>query len=119
MINYSVVPNPSSQARSGTMTIGGKTFTVNQAGVSCAFTLGSTNSPVSASGGTGNVSFTATASDCRWTANSNDGFITLTSALSGTGNGTISYSVAPNTSSKARSGTLTIAGQTFTVNQAG
>jgi len=67
------------------MTIAGQTFTVNQAGVSCAFTLGTTNAPVPASGGTGNVSFTATASDCAWTANSNDGFITLTSATSGTG----------------------------------
>jgi hypothetical protein len=36
-----------------------------------------------------------------------------------TGSGTLSYSVAANTSTTSRSGTMTIAGQTFTVTQAG
>ena len=39
-----------------------------------------------------------------------------TAGASGSGNGTVSYSVAKN-SGAARSGTLTIAGQTFKVNQ--
>jgi len=38
---------------------------------------------------------------------------------SGTGNGTVNYSVAANTSTSQRSGTMTIAGQTFTVTQSG
>ena len=48
---------------------------------------------------------------------SNAGFITITSATSGTGNGTVNYSVAANPTAGVRSGTITIAGQTFTVNQ--
>ena len=37
----------------------------------------------------------------------------------GTGNGTVTYSVGANTGSTSRTGTLTIAGSTFTVTQAG
>ena len=45
-------------------------------------------------------------------------FIGITSPLSGNGSGTVTYNVNANGVS-ARSGTLTIAGQTFTVNQFG
>jgi hypothetical protein len=41
----------------------------------------------------------------------------VTAGASGTGNGTVSFTVAANTGA-ARSGTLTIGGQTFTVTQA-
>ena len=50
---------------------------------------------------------------------SNDPFITITSGSSGTGNGKVYYSVPGNTNTTALSGTMTIAGQTFTVNQKG
>jgi hypothetical protein len=50
---------------------------------------------------------------------SNAGCITVTSGASGTGNGTVGYSVAANGGSGERQGTVTVAGQTFTVTQAG
>ena len=50
---------------------------------------------------------------------SNATFITITAGSSGTGNGTVSYSVAANTGTASRNGTMTIAGLTFTVTQAG
>jgi hypothetical protein len=50
---------------------------------------------------------------------SNATFIAITSGSSGSGNGTVNYSVAANTGTSSRSGTMTIAGRTFTVNQAG
>ena len=56
--------------------------------------------------------------DCAWTAVSNDPFITITSGTSGTGNGKVVYTVPGNTNTTALSGTMTIAGETFTVNQA-
>jgi hypothetical protein len=46
-------------------------------------------------------------------------WITITSGASGTGNGTVSYSLSENTGAKKRTGTLTIAGQTYTVTQHG
>ncbi|RLI01226.1 hypothetical protein DRO38_05415, partial [Candidatus Bathyarchaeota archaeon] len=45
-------------------------------------------------------------------------WIHITSGSSGTGSGTVNYSVDENTGS-ARTGTITIADQTFTVTQSG
>jgi sugar lactone lactonase YvrE len=53
---------------------------------------------------------------CNWTAASNSNFLSVTSGASGGGNGTVGYSVAAD-SVGTRSGTLTIAGQIFTVTQ--
>ena len=72
---------------------------------------------LSASAATGTVNVTAVGG-CGWTAISNDAsFITVTSGNSGSGSGTVGYSVAENTSSTPRSGAITIAGQTLTVLQ--
>ena len=54
---------------------------------------------------------------CQWTATSGATWITITSGAAGTGNGTVSFTVANNTGA-ARTGTLTIAGRAFTVTQA-
>jgi hypothetical protein len=67
-------------------------------------------------GGSGTVSLTAGAG-CTWTAVSNDVWITITSGSSGTGDGSVAYSVGINTTLAPRIGTMTIGGETFTVNQ--
>jgi hypothetical protein len=55
---------------------------------------------------------------CGWTTVSKVSWITVTGGSSGTGNGSVTYSVAPYTGrAKRRSGTVTIAGLTFTVKQ--
>ncbi|MGB7926139.1 MAG: M36 family metallopeptidase, partial [Pyrinomonadaceae bacterium] len=87
-------------------------------GGTCTFSINPTSASYAAAGGTGSVTVTAGAG-CAWTAVSNSTFITITSGSSGSGNGTVSYSVASNGSTSSRTGTLTIAGQTFTVTQAG
>lgn len=46
-------------------------------------------------------------------------WITVTSGSSGTGNGTVNYSVASNTNASQRTGTITVNGQVHTVTQAG
>ena len=58
------------------------------------------------------------ASGCAWTATSNASFATLSSAA-GTGNTTLTYTIAANTSPNQRIATFTIGGQTFTLTQAG
>lgn len=68
------------------------------------------------SGGNGSVNVT-TAASCSWIAMSNDPWITITAGANGVGSGTVDYSVA-NNSGAGRTGTMTIAGQTFTVTQA-
>jgi hypothetical protein len=117
-VGYSVSANGSTSARSATITIAGRTFTVSQAGVSCTYSINPTSASYGSGGGSGSVSVTAQ-SGCAWTASSNAGWITVTSGSSGNGSGTVGYSVSANGSTSARSATITIAGRTFTVSQAG
>jgi hypothetical protein len=88
---------------------------INSAGTACTFTLSASGQSFPASGGGGTVGVTA-AVGCAWSATSNAGWITITGGASGSGNGTVSFSVAANAGT-ARTGTITIAGQTFTVSQ--
>ena len=74
------------------------------------------SSLVSSAGGAGTVSV-ITASANAWTASSNANWITIISGATGSGNGSVGYSVAANTDSVQRTGTLTIADQTFSVGQ--
>lgn len=83
----------------------------------CTFTLTPTSADVPATASSGSVTVTS-ASGCAWTAVSNSGFITVTSGATGTGNGTVTYDVAANTTAASRTGTIAIAGQTFTIAQA-
>jgi Putative binding domain, N-terminal len=57
--------------------------------------------------------------NCGWTARSNVSWLTITSGSDGSGDGTVSFTVTANPSPSRRTGTLTIAGKTFTVSQPG
>ena len=114
-VGFSVAAN-TGVARSGTLTIAGETFTVNQAAAPCTYGITPTSQSVGAAGGAGSVALSANGG-CAWTATSNDSWITITSGASGNGSGSVEFSVT-STSGPARNGTLTIAGQTFTVHQA-
>ncbi len=83
----------------------------------CLYSISPTSLNIGASGGAGNTISVTTQAGCAYTAVSNNGFITVTSGASGTGSGTVIFTVAAN-SGAARTGTTTVAGQTFTVNQA-
>lgn len=90
-------------------------FVAAQSSGACTYSITPTSLSFAAAGGTGSVNVT-TSAGCNWTAVSNEAWITITAGGSGSGNGTVNYSVAANTGS-ARTGTMTIAGQTFTVDQ--
>lgn len=82
----------------------------------CTYTLTPTSADFAAGGGTG--SFTVnTQTSCSYTVVSNSLFVILTNGSSGSGSGTVNFSVASN-SNAARTGTITVEGQTFTINQA-
>ena len=85
---------------------------------SCTYSISPTSKSFISSGGGGAVSVTVQ-NDCPWTAASNAGWITITAGTSGSGNGTVDYSVASNSSASLRTGNMTIAGKTFTVTQEG
>jgi hypothetical protein len=83
-----------------------------------SFSLNLTSQNFGATGSNGSVNVNATGSFCGWTAVSNASWITITNGSSGTGNGTVGFVVAANAGTQ-RTGTLTIAGQTFNVTQDG
>jgi len=73
---------------------------------------------VDAVGAAGKTTVNARAG-CGWTATSNDSWLTITSRQSGSGDGVVTFTVAPNTGKNERKGTLTVVGSKFTVRQDG
>jgi hypothetical protein len=81
----------------------------------CTYSISPTIRSFSSNGGTGNVNVTAGKS-CAWTAFTNNSWANITGGTSGSGNGVVTYTIAPNTGA-TRLGNLTIAGQTFSITQ--
>jgi hypothetical protein len=103
----------------GTLTIAGQAVTVTQAAPAaqaCTYAIAPAVQLTDADGGSEKVSVTAGAG-CAWTASSHAEWLMVTPPGSGAGNGTVTVGVAKNGGSP-RSGTVTIADQTFTVLQA-
>jgi len=84
----------------------------------CTYGIAPTSQNFAASGGSGTVNVTVGAG-CPWTAAPNASWLHVTSGASGSGDGSVGYTVDSNSSTSARNGTFTIAGKTFTVNQSG
>jgi pseudomonalisin len=116
-VNFTVQTNTVTSSRSGTLTIAGLTFTVNQdAAAPPSLTLTPTSASYGWGGGRGSITVNANVS---WTAVSNASWITITSgSSSANGNKVVAYSVNLN-SGASRTGTITVAGVTFTVTQSG
>jgi len=115
-VSFSVAPNPGAD-RSGTMTVADQIYTVNQDALSCSFTVSPMTQSFLSAGGYGEVEVTASVPTCTWGAVSNASWITITSGASGSGSGQVGFNVGSNPG-PPRTGTMTIAGQTLTVNQA-
>jgi uncharacterized protein (TIGR03437 family) len=116
-VSLIVSPNPLSANRSALIPVAGQIVTVSQTGTPCTFSVNVQEISATAAGGSGTVNVAANLSDCSRTATSNASWLFVISAGSGQGNGAVNYSVAQN-DTVARMGTLTIARQTVTVNQA-
>ena len=118
---YQVAANTEVEARTGYIYVSGHVFTVTQEGVGAE--LDEYSADIEANGGTG--SFTVLAdTQSSWRVKSNVDWISVKVTDNGervTGNGEqdVFFSVAPWNEVSTRSGTITAAGQTFTVNQTG
>jgi hypothetical protein len=113
--NYTVAPNTTTTGRTGTITVGGQTFTVTQS-AACAVQISPSVRPFSQVGGAGRLTVLPSTT-CTWAAASSVPWITLNNPVSGTGTGRISYTVAANTTSATRTGTITVGDRTHTVTQ--
>lgn len=114
-VGYSVAANPTSSARSASISMGTAVFTLNQAGASCTVTVNPAAVSAGASGGSLSLQVTAPAG-CTWTAVSNSSFLTIPAGASGSGAAKLTAVVAANTGA-ARTGTLKVGTVTVTVSQ--
>lgn len=106
-------------ASSQPLATGSYTLTVQaQSAGPCTVTIAPSSRAVDSNINAGSIAVTA-AANCNWTASSNAPWIAVTSAGSGSGLGSVTYSVSANPASAPRSGTITITGNTFTITQSG
>jgi len=118
-LNYSVAQNSSTQPRSGSLLIGGQHYQISQAGVPCSLSLTNDNPVFAFGGGSGSIGVAANGPNCDWNSTSSASWLKITSGLTGIGNGTVMFTVDPNGLQTARSGSITVAGQSATINQSG
>ena len=119
-MGYSIPANTGA-ARNTTITVAGTAVTVEQdASASCTYVLSATSSPlISGVGGVGSVTVTMTGTGCAvWkVAAPPVSWVHVAGGSGSTSNGTVTYSVDSNVAATRRSTTLTIANQSYTVQQ--
>lgn len=113
-IAYALAANPGLQ-RVGTIYVNGQPFSLIQVIGSCV-QLGYYGSWFPSSGGTYTVPVFAT---CGWTATSSQPWITFSGGNTGSGNATLSYQIAANTTGGVRAGQIDVNGIKFDINQIG
>ena len=84
----------------------------------CAGSVSPSAAAYNSSGGPGSLSLT-TAANCSWSLAASDNWISVTSALTGSGSTIINYEIRENFADRFRTGTINVAGQTYTVYQEG
>jgi uncharacterized protein (TIGR03437 family) len=85
--------------------------------VACTYTVTPTSATFGAGGGNSTINVTS-GSGCTWTAAANETWLAISSSATGSGNGTVTFAVAAD-SGTARTGSLTIAGQTVSISESG
>jgi hypothetical protein len=121
---YVVAPNNSGVSRSGNILIGPNKFGVVQSSIDCTFTVAPTFINVVTAGGQNQIGVQVSNSACPWTVQNIASWIgNLTingsAAASSTGNGTVGFTVAANSSAQPRTTTLVVANQPVAITQAG
>jgi uncharacterized protein (TIGR03437 family) len=118
-VGYTIEASTLYTPRTGTLTVAtassSANFTVTQDAFPCAYSFNPLNQTVQPPGGNFTLSVGTT---CTWTASTKTTWITI-NAGGTTGNGPLSYTVAPNNDIATRSGSITINDQTYTVTQFG
>jgi hypothetical protein len=123
-VQYRVEANPVAEARSGRIAVGGSEFLVVQGagdddgGAACLVVI---TSGAVGSEGAEEMPITVEASDpeCAWVAFSASNWITVTSGSEGSGDGMVTIAVEPNREFSARTGLLSIAGRSHSIQQSG
>lgn len=83
----------------------------------CSYNLSPPSANFTAAGASNQLLGVIAGSGCAWTADPSDAWITISAGQSGTGPGTLTYSVAVN-QGPARNGSITVETKTFPISQA-
>lgn len=123
MIIFAIVANPDLSGRRGTLTVAEQTVTVTQDAwtpppINCLFSVSPTSAVFDPDAASGGVSVTSPAT-CTWTAVAHDVWVTITSGSAGAGSGSVTYTVTKNEDTAPRATTLTVAGVSVAIGQAG
>ena len=101
----------------GAWTVGkGNVFGYGRLSLPCSLDISPQNHLFNSQSITDTLSISESSNSCPWFAASLDSWLTITSGATGTGNGTVGYSVSANTGAP-RTGRLMIGDQIFTVMQ--
>ncbi len=120
-VNYTVTANGCVASRSASLTVATSVpgtqpaLAITQDGSPNNLSLSQTSLTTSASATTGRITVT-TGDGCSWSAASNANWLQITGTSSGSGLSSFAYSVLANTG-PARTGTIQVGPQTFTVTQ--
>ena len=122
-LSYTVLTNTGVGSRTGSILINNQTYPVTQFGIGCSYTVAPLTANYNAGGGQGQIAVQAD-SACAWAVQNTASWITNINiggvpVTAPSGNATVTYTVAAANSSQSRTATLTVAGQSVTVNQAG
>ncbi|MBL8228353.1 MAG: BACON domain-containing protein [Bryobacterales bacterium] len=118
-ITYRYSANTGTVSRTGALTIAGLTFQVMQSPPrTCTYSLTPQRGTFPPEGGAGAFNV-ITPAGCAYNVSSDSGFLTVTSGGSGSGPGSVAFSVARNSGRAARTGNVSAGGMAFTVSQAG
>lgn len=119
-VTVSAAPNPTSSARVASITVGGTTIPVSQAGstASPTFSMSQSTLTIGPALGQANVSLTASSADASWSASSNAPWLTVAPS-SGSGSALLSVGFLANAGLSSRVGEITAGGQRLTVVQSG
>jgi hypothetical protein len=115
-VSVVVGANASASARSASLEVAGQAVPITQAGMTCTFAVSPTTFSFGPDGATGTVSVSAPAG-CAWTVSSGASWASA-SPTAGSGNGSVTLSVAANTAGTPRAAGLVVAGQSVSVQQA-
>ena len=87
---------------------------------SCTTSFSSSSANMSSTAANSSVGINASASSCGWTlSDDSPGWLTVTSAMSGSGSTNVTFSVTANTGLTSRTGHITMGSQSYTITQAG
>jgi hypothetical protein len=123
-VKIAVQQNPSSQSRTGVISIGGQNLTIQEDGAICKLTaLTPSSGKYPNTGGSGSFDITVSPQDCGWNVATTLDWIHL-DTTTGTGNGTAAFHMDANGTGKNRAGKINVSltqnptkKKTFTVNE--